>query len=90
LESLSSTALVEFLRLIPQRILQGLQAVCCDLWEVYTEVVREEIPTARIVADRFPVARHYRNGADDLRKQELHRLKKEPPQETYQTLKGSM
>jgi transposase len=81
---------VDFLRLIPQRILQRVQAVCCDLWEAYTEAVREEIPNARIVADRFHVARHYRDAADDLRKQELHRLKKELPQETYQTLKGSM
>jgi len=81
---------VDFLRLIPPRILQRVQAVCCDLWEAYTEAVREEIPNARIVADRFHVARHYRDAADDLRKQELHRLKKELPPETYQTLKGSM
>jgi transposase len=81
---------VEFLRSIPQRILQHVQAVCCDLWEAYTEAVREEIPSARIVADRFHVARHYREAADDLRKQELHRLKKELPQEAYQKLKGSM
>ncbi len=81
---------VDFLRSIPQRILAGLQAVCCDLWEAYTEAVREEIPSARIVADRFHVARHYREAADDLRKQELHRLKKELDKEAYQTLKGSM
>lgn len=81
---------VDFLRLIPQRILQRVQAVCCDMWEAYTEAVREEIPTARIVADRFHVARHYREAADSLRKQELHRLKKELPQEAYQKLKGSM
>jgi len=81
---------VDFLRLIPQRILQRVQAVCCDLWEAYTEAVREEIPNARIVADRFHVARHYRDAADDLRKQELHRLKKELSPKAYQTLKGSM
>jgi transposase len=81
---------VDFLRLIPQRILQRVQAVCCDLWEAYTEAVREEIPNARIVADRFHVARHYRDAADDLRKQELHRLKKELSPKVYQTLKGSM
>lgn len=68
--------LVEYLRLIPQRILQALQAVCCDLWEAYLEAVREEILTARIVADRFHVARHYRDAADQIRKAELQRLKK--------------
>jgi len=81
---------VEFLRSIPQRILLTVQAVCCDLWEAYIEAVREEIPTARIVADRFHVARHYRQAADQLRKQELHRLKKELAKDEYQKLKGSM
>ena len=81
---------VEFLRSIPQRILQTVQVVCCDLWEAYTEAVREEIPTVRIVADRFHVARHYREAADQWRKQELHRLKKELTKEEYQKLKGSL
>ncbi len=81
---------VEFLRLIPQRILQSVQSVCCDLWEAYTEAIREELPTARIVADRFHVARHYRDAADEVRKQELHRLKKDLAEEAYKTLKGSM
>ena len=81
---------VAFLRSIPQRILQKVQAVCCDLWEASIEAVREEIPTARIVADRFHVARHYRKAADSLRKQELHRLKKELTKEAYQKLKGSL
>jgi transposase len=80
---------VEFLRLIPQRILQRVQTVCCDLWEAYTEAVREEIPTARIVADRFHVAKHYRAAADQVRKQELLRLKKTLPKAEYQTLQGS-
>jgi transposase len=82
-------AVIEFFRLIPQRILQRVQAVCCDLWEAYTEAVREEIPTARIVADRFHVAKHYRDAADDVRKQELQRLKQELGKETYQKFKGS-
>jgi len=81
--------LVEFLRLIPQRILQAIQAVCCDLWEAYIEAVRQEIPTARIVADRFHVARQYREAADQIRKEELRRLKKELSKEAYQTLHGS-
>lgn len=80
---------VEFLRRIPQRILQTIQAVCCDLWEAYIEAVRQEIPTARIVADRFHVARHYREAADQIRKEELRRLKKVLSKEAYQTLNGS-
>jgi len=80
---------IEFLRLIPYRIVQTVQTVCCDLWEAYTEAVRQEIPTARIVADRFHVAKHYRHAADQVRKQELQRLKKDLSKEAYQKLNGS-
>jgi transposase len=80
---------VEFLRLMPQRILQTIQAVCCDLWEAYLEAVRQEIPKVRIVADRFHVAKHYRQAADQIRKEELRRLKKELSKEAYQKLNGS-
>jgi transposase len=81
---------VAFLRSIPQRLSQTIHTVCCDMYEGFTEAVREEVKTARIVVDRFHVTRHYRQGADDLRQQELHRLKKELPPEEYQLLKGSM
>jgi len=80
---------LEFLRLIPQWILQKVQTVCCDLWEAYTEAVREEIPTARIVIDRFHVAKHYRNAAEPVRKQELLRLKQTLSKAEYQTLNGT-
>jgi transposase len=80
---------VDFLRLIPLRLTPKIQSVCCDLWEAYTEAVREELPTARIVADRFHVAKHYRQAADQIRKEELHRLKKELSKEEYRKLNGS-
>jgi transposase len=79
---------IEFLRLIPLRIAQTVQTVCCDLWEAYTEAAREELPSARIVVDRFHVAKHYRHAADEVRKQELHRLKKELTKEEYKKLNG--
>jgi transposase len=59
------------------------------LWEAYTEAVREEIPQARIVIDRFHLAKHYRRGADQVRKEELLRLKKELSKAEYQKLNGS-
>lgn len=79
----------DFLRLIPLRIAQTVQTVCCDLWEAYTEAAREELPNARIVADRFHVAKHYRAAADQVRKHELHHLKKALSKEEYEKLNGS-
>lgn len=81
--------MVEFFRSIPPRLLQSVQTVCCDLWKAYTEAVRQEMPGVRIVADRFHVAKHYRHAAEQVRKQELQRLKKSLPKAEYQTLNGS-
>ena len=83
-------SVVEFLRSIPERLKQSIHTVCCDMYEGFTEAVREELGWARIVIDRFHVARAYRDGLDDLRKQELGRLKKELPASEYKRLKGSM
>jgi len=81
---------VDFLRSIPQHLKQTIHTACCDMYESYTEAVREELPSVRIVIDRFHVARAYREGVDDLRKEELKRLKGELPQNEYKALKGSM
>jgi transposase len=80
---------VEFLRTLPPRLLQTVETVCCDLWDAYPEAVRQEIPTARIVVDRFHVAKHYRPAAEQVRKQELQRLKQELSKTEYQQLNGS-
>ena len=81
---------VEFLRSIPRRLQQSIHTVCCDMYEGFVEAVRDELSHARIVIDRFHVARTYRDGLNDLRKTELTRLKAELPATTYQQLKGSL
>jgi transposase len=83
-------SVVEFLRTIPQWLKRSIHTVCCDMYEGFTEAVREELSQARIVIDRFHVARAYRASLDELRKQELGRLKKELPASEYRQLKGSM
>jgi len=81
---------VAFLRSIPLRLAETIGSVCCDMYEGYTEAVREELPKADIVTDRFHVTQHYTKAADKLRQQELKRLKQELPEEEYQQLKGNM
>jgi transposase len=81
---------VDFLRSIPKHLLDTIHTACCDLWEGFTEAVREEVPTAKVVIDRFHVAEHYRDAADQVRKQELARLKNELPDEEYRQLKGCL
>ena len=81
---------VKFLRTIPATLQRTIQTVCCDMYEAYTEAVREELPAAQLVIDRFHVAEHYHAAADKLRKQELKRLKRTLSEANYQALKGSM
>jgi len=89
---------IEFLRSIPIRLAKTITTVCCDMYEGFTESVREELPKANIVIDRFHVTQHYSKAAesfprfigDKLRQQELKRLKDELPKEEYQLLKGNM
>jgi transposase len=83
-------SVLEFLRSIPERLKQSVHTVCCDMYEGFTEAVREVLSEAQIVIDRFHVAKAYRDGLDDLRKQELGRLKKELPEVEYKQLKGSL
>src|SRR4030067_167967 len=81
---------IEFLRSIPARLKPTIHTVCCDMDEGFSEAVREELNHACIVIDRFHVARAYRDGLDDLRKQELKRLKEELPATHSKQLKGKL
>lgn len=58
------------------------------MWDGYLNAITEFITehddvSALAVIDRFHVAQHYHDDFDQLRKQELRRLKKELPQEIY-------
>ena len=70
---------VAFLRSIPRRLLASIERVCTDMYDGYTNAVKEEIAQARVVIDRFHVAKAYRDCADQLRKSELRELKKALP-----------
>jgi len=66
------------------------------MWEGYITaieafIVAHDDVTARLVIDRFHVAQQYRADFDDLRKQELRRLKKTLSAEAYaQDCKGTL
>lgn len=90
LENRQKETVVEFLRSIPERLKRGIVSACCDMYEGFTEAIREELPLVRLVIDRYHVARAYRDGLDSLRKAELKRLKRELPPQEYKALKGSM
>ena len=79
-----------FLQSIPGRVKRGIRTVCTDMYEGFINAVKEVLVRAHVVVDRYQVAKLYREDADQLRKQELRRLKKELSKEEYATIKGAM
>lgn len=76
----------QFLETIPVHLRATLHTVCTDMWEGYVNAVKEfaaahDDVTLTVVIDRFHVAKHYRDGVDQLRKRECRRLKATLPAE---------
>jgi transposase len=83
-------SVVAWLETIPASLQERITTVCTDIWEGYITAVQEVLPHATLVLDRFHVARHYRDGVDELRKQEVRRLQKELPKAEQDDLKRTL
>ena len=82
--------LIDFFASIPNPLKATIQRVCSDMYDGFVNAAQEELPNAKIVLDRFHVAKAYRDCADTVRKRELKRLKKELSKDEYNQLKGTM
>lgn len=79
-----------FFNSIPSRLKGGIKRVCTDMYQGFVGAAEDQLPEAKIVVDRFHVAKAYRECADTVRKHELKRLKQELSPEEYQQIKGTM
>jgi transposase len=77
-----------FLQSIPPALRATVTEVCADMYEGFANAVKEVLPAARVVADRFHVAKAYRAALDELRKIEMRELKTVLKPEEYAGLKG--
>lgn len=80
---------------IPKRLHSTIHTFCTDMWEGYLSAIADFLDThpevnARVVIDRFHVAKNYREDFDALRKKELRRLRKELPEATYKEVVHGM
>jgi transposase len=78
----------EFLLTIPQRLHPTIRTFCSDMWDGYLSAIADFMAAhpevkAKIVIDRFHVAKNYREDFDTLRKQEMRRLRQALPEATY-------
>ncbi|MBK8905432.1 MAG: transposase [Anaerolineaceae bacterium] len=74
---------------IPRRLHATIHTFCTDMWDGYLGAIADFLTAhpqveAKVVIDRFHVARSYRDDFDTLRMQELRRLRRELPEATYQ------
>ena len=91
LEDRQKSTVINFLSSMPKRLRQTVQVLCSDLYDGFINAAKRVFGRRiRVVADRFHVARLYREAVDTLRKKEMKRLQKTLPKETYRQLKGAM
>ena len=58
---------------------EQIEAVCCDMWAPYADVVKTRLPNALLVFDKFHIIRHLIKAVDTVRKEEARELKAEDP-----------
>ena len=67
----------EFFRWLGKKKTRSIRAVCCDMWAPYLKSIREHLPQATIVFDRFHIVQHLNRALDEVRREEVRRLKGE-------------
>ena len=63
-------SLESFFREWGKENLSNIMAVCCDMWAPYVKAIREHLPDARLVFDKFHIVRHLLVALDEVRKSE--------------------
>jgi transposase len=64
-----------FVEYLPKRRRRAVQAVCVDMWEPFLQSLREHLPHAAIVFDKFHVMKHVNAAVDETRREEFFRQK---------------
>jgi transposase len=88
LEGREKQTVIAFLQRIPEQLRATVKAVCTDLYDGFAGAVKEVLPQAKVVADRFHVAKLFRGATDALRKSEMGEIKQALKPEEYAAFKG--
>lgn len=80
---------------IPKCLHPTIHTFCSDMWDGYLSAIADFIAAhpaveARVVIDRFHVAKNYREDFDTLRKKELRHLRTALPEATYKQIAHGM
>jgi transposase len=70
-------SLKELLRVLSQPQKMSVKAVCMDMWEPYANAVKEDLPEAEVVHDKFHISGYLNTAVDKVRRKENRSLMKE-------------
>jgi transposase len=76
-EDRETTTMEKFFEWLGPRRGRSIQVVCCDMWAVYIDAVKTNLPWAALVFDRFHVVQHLNRAVDDVRRQSWRQLRGE-------------
>lgn len=76
-ENRDAETMRRFFTWLGPRKARSILIVCCDMWAVYVEAVRANLPRAFIVFDRFHVVQHLNRAVDEVRRQAWRKLQGE-------------
>jgi len=62
---------------LDRKFRKGIKVICTDMWKAYLKVIKEKTPDAINVLDRFHVMQKFGKALDEIRAQEVKRLKSE-------------
>jgi transposase len=79
-EGRSQKTLCAFFKEHGQALKQRVKGVCCDMWQPYIDMVKQHLPEATLVFDKFHITQHLLKAVDEVRKQEARELKKTNPE----------
>jgi transposase len=74
-EDRKSETLEKFFKDLGDQIRDTVDAVCCDMWAPYIEVIKKCLPKALLVFDKFHIVRHLMDAVDEVRKEEARKFK---------------
>jgi transposase len=73
-EERTEQTLAKFFTGLGARRCATVRIVCMDMWAAYAKAVREKLPNAQILFDRFHVVQHLNQAVDEVRRSEMRRL----------------
>lgn len=79
-EGRSQETLRAFFEAHGEALKQRVKAVCCDMWQPYIDTIKEHLPGAVLVFDKFHITQHLLKAVDEVRCEEAHELKKTNPE----------